>query len=415
MGTTMPGRRRRFTKGTHIMATRKASLRTARQYRTCPPLHIRKDPIHKEAFEFHQRICPYCRETLDADLGPWAAMVGGLRRAAGPHWPTEDRPPAPGQLRYIRPDLARWRDGFFYTPPLVLLLADLLTSPRAFRVAQTFHDLYLAGPGDLILPEEKSLSEGWFIETWHTYTMKAADLGRYVDAVSPDLLSTVLAMEADPKALPEWAPLPRPITGDHDPRIYFRELEIEVGYTFSAPSVESIIGSGAAPDIRIDHWTVQAVLDRLDRIAPDACLEDAPDDPITALAALRFRPERLPLAAEDADSPVLFANLITLKSGELETVAPLPARIFDRSVDGDRLTMDGRIADLPRPMTGSRLFAFWKPGSKTFLSPDLLEWDEETGSFLVQFNLPDRDAGGVLCMAVVHGVVEGTPEDEVDD
>lgn len=401
------------------MATRKALLRTARQYRTCPPLHIQKNPIHKEAFEFHRRICPYCRETPDADLSPWATLVDGLRREAGPHWPPEDRPPSPGQLRYIRPDLARWRDGFFYNPPLVLLLADLPSTPQAFRVAQTFHDLYLAGPGDLILPEKESLSEGWFVETWNTYAMKAADLGRYVDAMSPDLLSASLAMEADPSALPEWAPLPRPLTGDHDPRVYFRELEVEVGYTFAAPSVESILESGAAADAHIDDLiddlTVQSVLGRLDRIAPDAYLEEMPEEAPAVLSALRFPPERLPLAAEDADSPVLFANLITLKGGELEKVAPLPARIFDRSMDADRLTMDGRIADLPRPMTGSRFFAFWKPETGPFLPPALLEWDEETGSFLVRFNLPDKEAGGALYMAVVHGEGQERPGDGVDD
>ncbi len=397
------------------MATRKASLRTARQYRTCPPPHIRKDPLHKDAFEFHKRICPYCGETPDADPGPWAAMVDALRRAAGPHRPPEDPPPAPGQLRYIHPGLARWRDGFFYNPPLVLLLADLPVTPPAFRVAQTFHDLHLAAPGDLILPEAESLSGGWFVEAWHTYTMKAADLGRYVDAVSPDLLSAVLAMEADPTALPEWAPLTRPLTGDHDPRIYFRQLEVEVGYTFSAPSVGSILESGASPDIHLDHGSVEAVLSRLDRIAPDAYLEEAPDDPMAILAALRFPPERLPLAAGETDGPVLFANSITVKDGKPEKVAPLPARIFDRSVEAGRLTVDGRIADPGRAMAGSRFFAFWKPGSGPFLSPALLEWDEGTGSFLVQFDLPGQETGGTLYMAVVHGHGEERSGEGDDD
>lgn len=395
------------------MATRKASLRTARQYRTCPPRHIRKDPIHKKAFEFHKRICPYCREAPGA--GPWAAMVEGLRRAAGAHWQVEDRPPAPGQLRHIRPDLARWRDGFFYNPPLVLLLEDLSLSPRVFRAAQTFHDLHLAGPGDLILPEDESLSEGWFVETWHTYAIKAADLGRYVDGVSPDLLSAVLAMAADPAAAPEWAPLPRPITDDEDPRRYFRELEAAVARAFAAPSVEAMLESGAAPALHLEHLTVREILDRLDRIAPDGYLEAAPDDPLAALAALRFPPERLPLAAEDADGPVLSVNLITFKGKNLASASPLPARIFDRMRTADVLTVDGRVADLPGDLSGSRFFAFLTTGSKAFLSPAFQEWDEETGSFLVRFDLPDEDADGALYMAVVHEAGEAGPGEGGDD
>lgn len=379
------------------MATRKAALRIARQYRTCPPPHIRNDPRHSADMENHRRICPYCRTPPEDVSTPWAPLMARLRLVAGSASP-QIQPAAPGQLRYLRPDLARWRDGFFYNPPLVLLLRDLSISPRVFKAAQTYHDLLLAGPGDLIVQDSDDPSDGWFIETWNCYAVRADDLGgRVVDSAAPAVLSAAVAMEADPDALPPWAPLPRPIADDQDPRICFRELEGAVGHAF-------------APEPRLDHLTVRTLLEGLERVAPDAYLEETPETAPAVLAALQFPPDRLGLAAEDGDAPVRFANLVTLKGGALAAVEPLPAHIFDTTRDAGVLTVDGRIADLPVRVKGSRFFACLKSAAGAFHSPAFHEWDEATGSFLVHFELPESEEEGALYMAVAQETGEAADD-----
>ena len=91
----------------------------------------------------------------------------------------------------------------------------------------------MAAPGDLIVTADDSSLGPLFVECWNTYTLKENLLGSPLDTVPERVMDAVLEYENQPEFCPEWAMLPRPLA-ENDPRIFFRELELEVAYTFSS-------------------------------------------------------------------------------------------------------------------------------------------------------------------------------------
>ncbi len=382
------------------MTTRKQALRAARRFRTCPPAHVRALPRHREAYRYHQTICPHCGDPAEDGSAPWDRLLGRLREAAGPGAAPEDPPFQPGQLRWVRADLGRWSGGFFFNPPRVLLLRHLSPSGR-FQVAQTHFDALLAGPGDLILGPDGA---GGFIETWNIYPLPAGLLGPMDGTVPRQVLEAARRMADGERAAPDWAPLPVPLSGDDDPRRHFRDLERSVARIFATEAGAGVGGPEPSGP------TIPEILRDLAQAAPDAYLDAVPETPEAALTAIRFEPDRLALAAGDRDGPVPFANLITLRAGALEGVAPAPVHLFDRVREGGTLTVDGRIAPLPGGLAGSRFIAHLKAPSGPFRPPAEVRWDPGTGSFLVRFDLTaeEEEAGeGELLMAVVREAEDG--------
>lgn len=210
------------------MFSRKTALARAKQYRTCPwPSHARHHPSYKEYLQQHLDICPYCSTSLVMEeIGHWEQLTEQLRDAFSD--PVSDQDDIlPGQLRYIRSDSGVWRDRYFYTPPLVLVVKDAGYSDRVI-VAQTYHDILMAGPGDLILtPEQTETDDELFVESGNTFIVEFRKLATLVGKVAPNIINAVRNLGEDAEAYPSWALRPRPIT-EYDPRVYFRELEAEV-------------------------------------------------------------------------------------------------------------------------------------------------------------------------------------------
>ena len=119
--------------------------------------------------------------------------------------------------------------------------------------------------------------------------------------------------------------------------------------------------------------------------------------PEEALALGEFPPDQLPLAAADQTKEEKTANLIRMKDGVVHAFDPLGLEIYGRS---GALTISGRILGFPEKMEGSTLICFLDVNGQKPLSPLRHEWKEETGDFLVEFNL-EEGLKGRLKAAVV--------------
>ena len=215
------------------MHSRKSALTRARQYRRCPPPEIAEDPSHAAYMKQHLAVCPHCGAAESNRLKIWNDLSSRLKEY---FCAAENNSEAPaistGQLRFLKPGLAGWHNGYFFNPPCVLVLETAKEIADEIFVAQVYHEIGLAAPGDLILDDDRSGAGDLFVECWNTYTLKSSYLGPIIATVTPEIIETVKTMEKQADFLPDWALLPKPLT-EHDPRLYFRELEIETGYVFA--------------------------------------------------------------------------------------------------------------------------------------------------------------------------------------
>ncbi len=205
------------------MYSRKIALSLAKQYRRCPPADILKDPSRTAALEKHRRICPYCAADKEKDPPDWDLLVERIQhlRVSTKMDSTDNETPVKaGQLRMVKsPGI--WREGWFYNPPMVLVVREALNTPGAVMVAQVYHDPRLAAPGDLILSEGDTAVAPPFVESWNDYSLEASFLGPLLDVVSHQILDAVPGCGEKPDQSPDWAPLPLPMV-ENDPRAFFR-------------------------------------------------------------------------------------------------------------------------------------------------------------------------------------------------
>ncbi len=379
------------------MYSRKLALSLAKQYRSCPPHRIREDPGQEASLKRHRAVCPYCAGSDFQDQEAWHLLGKELKRK---RFSTQNPDAAsglrPGQLCFVKSDLSMWRGHYFYNPPLVLITKESASMLDDVLVAQTYHDVYLAGPEDLIVPADDSPLDSCFVECWNIYTMKAAHLGPPLGRLSERILKGVLTAVEQPDFHPEWAGLPRPFS-ENDPRRFFRELELEVAYTFSSQSVSELLEDIEAPPLKLVHGSPAALQSEIRRTIPGIRWMREPRSIEEALCLAELPADRLPLAAEDDPEHKQNANLIRIGNGRVESFDPVDMVIYGRS---GALTVSGRITGLPKDLTHSRLIAFLEPEEGQPISPGECEWKEETGDFLIVF--PGLEHGhGRLKAAVV--------------
>lgn len=215
------------------MYSRKTALSRARQYRTCPPSFIADDPDHQENMRQHRDVCPHCSGRIAEHIKAWETLAAALPKPGirnEREFPKQEQI-LKGQLRHIRSGLGRWRGRYFYNPPLVLVLTDAEEFSEHVPAVQTYHDVYLAGPGDLILSGEQTGIGELFAECGNIYTVRAGDLDMSQGQVSSDIPEAIKKLAQFPQAYPDWALYPKPLTAD-DARIAFREIEAETASVF---------------------------------------------------------------------------------------------------------------------------------------------------------------------------------------
>ncbi len=364
----------------------RTELAMAKQTRTCPPLRIMNDPAHREAVAAHKRICPACSGGRDAELADWGELAAGLAGAAAAgRASAEDPPPASGEIRPIRADLGRWKDGFYYTPPAVLLLEPIPGLEGAFRAAQIHFDPELAAPGDLVLEHERTGAGDLMVECWNTYPVTSDRLGPAIGNLAPETLAAVRGMVREPAALPSWAVQPRPMR-EHDPRVYFREIEVEVQYLFASAVVADLIGRLEARAVRSSAAEVIDFLAR--RFGPER-VPQGWTRPEEILAAFEPPLNELPLAAAAPSAKRrITANRVRLAQGRVKEVRPIAAFIVQEGGTETGRFAAVEIAEPVAPDADSWLFCLlFRPG-KSAEAAERIDWDPQARRFVADFAVP---------------------------
>ena len=388
------------------MYSRKLALSLAKQYRTCPPDKVRTDAYHKESLKRHLAICPYCSTQQMKGQDPWEKLASKLKKIHSlARSPAIDKQIIEGQLRPVMSALGKWRKGYYYNPPLVLVLEIRKTISDDILVAQTYHDIYLAGPGDLILMEEKSPAGPLFVQPWNTYTLRACNLDPTLEQFPAEIVKAVRALENDPAAYPAWAMQPRPFT-QNDARIYFRQLEVDVGYIFSVQAVEELMTELEGQGLSLVYSSNEELRHSIRKTVPGIYWSREASTLEETLTLAHFPPEQLRLAASETDRRKFTANLIVVEHGRVKRFEPLPLVIFAWEMDDpDHLTIDGRVLEIPENLKGIGFLCFLLPEKGKPIIPAERQWDENSGSFLVKFEAV-REIEGRLAVAVVFTLSE---------
>jgi hypothetical protein len=374
------------------------ALSFAKQSRTCPPLRVMTDPRHMKAVERHITVCPYCSAGRAEGLEPWAGLVEEWKNSLSASLPAvEAGKVVPGQIRLIRPELGRWRDNLFYTPPAVLVLGKISEVAEGFRVAQVFFDPAMAAPGDLVLDHERTGAGDLMVECWNTYPLMGEQLGPVVGSVSEDVRKDALRMAQDPAAVPHWAVNPRRVR-EHDPRIFFRELETEVQYVFASEAVARMI---AEVEKRTVKSTVAEVVEFLKERFSRIPIPEELRDPLSILASVKLPLEGLTLAAAGQGRRRLAATLVRLEGGNVKEVRPVIAEIADEGSAETGRFVAGRVPDAVGLGVDSWLYCMMLRPGKTAIPASSVDWEAESGRFLARFE-EILDGGGEFKIAVFY-------------
>lgn len=357
------------------MDSRKRALSMARQSRLCPPARILSDPKHEKEVERHLATCPYCHELSVGEISPWDDLADSLRGLITPIR-NKGKEPAleKGCVCRIKAEKGRWWEGNFYTPPMVLMLERSGVIDDEVLVAQVYHDAALAGPGDLILEKGRSPVGEIFIEAWNTYTLRLRDLTPPLGKVSPRVLFAARRLGEDQALYPRWAAHPRPMAQE-DQRIYFREMEVEVGFVFSSAAVAELMNVLERRSLRLVYGAPREAMAAIGKRQQGIFWEGEPSSLEQVLASARFPPECYTMAAASNERELFPANLVEVTSGKVARIAPVEGEILERNEEAGGLAIGGRVA-IPEGVEIFELLCFLETGDGAFLSPEVLEWDQ---------------------------------------
>jgi len=388
------------------MYSRKLALTQARQYRTCPPPDIAKDPLHDKFFRQHLSICPYCNSKENEGLKTWADLSEALKN----YYPaarsvSAKTGVAPGQLRFLKSELGTWHQGRYYNPPCVLVLEKFNVISDDLQAAQIYHDIALAASGDLIVEEKHTGIGDLFIECWNTYTLKSDYLGPIIGEISFEIVEAVKKMEEEPEVMPEWTILPRPLT-EEDPRLYFRELEVEVGYFFASRAAEELVAKLEVSALKLVYSSPREIIAAIKDKSPGVYWAEVPATIEGVLATAQFPPEEYAMAAADDRRRKIPMNLVSVRHGRIKSFKPLEGEILQTENTAEGLAVGGHVAELPEGLYGSILLCFLESEKEGLLVPLSSKWDEDKRFFLIKLDSRQAETGQ-LRLALVFQLSSG--------
>ncbi|GBC63093.1 hypothetical protein DENIS_4082 [Desulfonema ishimotonii] len=349
------------------MRSRHHALIQARIFRTCPPADILNDPAHAAEVRRHLEQCAHCSRRLREETA-WCRWAERLREKLNPgrH---ESHEIVPGRLCLISPDAGQWHGDYFYTPPLVLVAEMPRTRFSTVKVFQTWHDICLAAPGDLILSEAETGGDALFAEGWNAFTIDAGLLEPTSGRVSPRIIDTLNGLAENPAAYPDWALIPRPLTAN-DPRTDFRRIEAGVSKVFSG-------GKLTVPN------TVPPPL----YPAEDARFllrESAPGYHAAPLS------EALKQISEVTGSPLekSEAGIMAIKDGRMKRLRALSLGHKRFRLSEKTLTVQGAVANLAEIPADSDVSDIALVSGTELRTAVTFSWNRHTGRFSAVFEIP---------------------------
>lgn len=372
------------------MEDRKQALSMARMYRLCPPPGVAGDAAQKDEMESHIQICPYCKDSHAEGIEEWndlAAAIGELFFSE-----ILSGPVTAGRLYYLKKKLGRWQGGYYYNPPMVLVIDATPEIADEILVAQVYHDILLAGPGDLELSEKQGIEGRLFVEPWNIYTLRISDLGAEAGSVTEDVIQAVLNMDENPDECPPWAPALPPFE-DQDVRSYFREMEIEVGYAFSAPAVADLVQKTEQEAPILAYEDMKSLASDLQNQHAGIHWANDAGTPEEMLFTAELPPESVSLAAADFSvheaggwtPETLVANIVYLAEGRVRKIVPADCQVIAKDESAGIVRISGLISGMPEDTAGAGLFCMLRDGEGRLQRASATKWDIENGWFLAEF------------------------------
>ncbi|ABK97800.1 hypothetical protein [Pelobacter propionicus] len=309
----------------------KRAWQTAFELRLCPDGIILFAETPDENLHRHLQMCHICREKREMPLAQRAAWEELQRRFAGVgQKPARPEKPVAGQVWSLKRSLAGWiEEGYFYKPPMVLLL-ERIEGSRGFKAVQLYGDRLLMGEGDVWLDDRFGFAQGW-----NCYSLHEDAFDGCWGAVAGMTLNQV----AESVSM-KHAPV------DEDSILYFfRRMEIKVGARVALPSVA----------VLVEKWETsveESVIDFFKRLFPVEAVKNAltgwriPDGVVDVfqLAVSAVAPSKMaPLKAANKTC-YLQANYIR-KKGESVIIEPLLTEITFTDWHGGGYLVSGRLAE----------------------------------------------------------------------
>lgn len=383
------------------MYSRKLALSIAKQYRTCPPPAVMDSPENEKYVEQHLAVCPYCSTRARKDGKNWSHIADKVKNS----FISADRAemqsePAAGQLRYLSTDLCKWSDGYFYNPPMVLILRISSEKSDVLEVAQVYNDIVLAAPGDLILDKEQSGIGDIFIECWNRYSLKRNYLEPTVGHIGEKVLEAVKSIGKDPGPYPPWAVQPRPLEKE-DYRISFRELERQVSHIFSLKNNKTLSTHVNKPRIKLAYSSTRDAQRAIKDLKHDITWLREPENFDETLFLAGFPADALQMAAKDTDAGNLVANTVFVKQGKIKNIVPCPVEIYSQT---NAVSISGKISDLPEVPAKNKTAMFALYHDDIIVYPIKSDWDDKNGSFLAKFNISAK-FDWTLLTAIIYDLV----------
>lgn len=383
------------------MYSRKLALAIAKQYRTCPPPAVMDSPENDKYAKQHLAVCPYCSTRAREDRENWSHIADNVKN----YFTTAGRAemqidPAAGQLRFVSTDLCKWRDGYFYNPPMVLILGTLSGKPDVVEVVQVYNDIVLAAPGDLILDGEQSGIGDIFIECWNRYNIDCNYLDVPIGRIREEILKAVESIGKDPGAYPPWAAQPRPLEKE-DYRLYFRELEKQVNRIFALKNYKTLSDQVNKPKIKLVYSSTEDAQRALKELKQDITWRRLPENIDETLFLAVFSADALPIAAKDTDTDSLVANIVFVKEGKIKNITPCPMEIYSQT---NAVSISGRITDLPDVHAKNKVAIFALYHDDIIVYPIKSDWNDKNGSFFAKFNISAK-LDWTLLAAVIYDAV----------
>ncbi len=387
------------------MYSRRKGLFFAKRSRLCPPTGEVTVAEKQEKLDMHRKICPYCGTDSPVSDKAWSDLAQRLKDILHRSTKPDLERAGPGQLRIASTE-GVWRGSFHYSPPLVVILEVLGAVSDEVLVAQTYMDLTMAGPGDLVLPFDSNPFGDIFVEPWNTYTLRACGLGPVLSRLDQGIVKAIRTMAVDSSAYPPWAMRPRPLDPS-DPRLSFRKLEVEIAYTFASRAVDEILELARArtePLQPVPEDIRKAVLIRF----PGSKWRKLPQTIERAAALVRLPDDALPLAATKGDHVQWPVPVITMFEGRVGEVDLTTCEVMQETSLPGGLELSGVVNDLPDTGLESELIIFLELPDGDVIEPETADWEAESGFFFARF--PVRERGSArLALAVIFGAGE---EDE---
>ena len=207
-------------------------------------------------------------------------------------------------------------------------------------------------------------------------------------------------MESDPEAMPPWAMLPMPMK-EHDPRLYFRELEVEVGYMFASRAVGEIMAG--MERLHLDYDSGEQL--RAD-IRNKAKIIEFPRTPASfeeTLASAKFPADVYAKAAAADERESIPANMVVLRNGRVYDFKPIYGIITSKMHTEEGLNISGAFPLIPEFARNPRMICFYWSKATGAMVPDNMHWEVSSGVFAAKFKTAHPD-DGILEFALIYEI-----------